>query len=88
MAQSFPDFPLLEGWQNVAAAAGYEAIAGQQVTIQNKGSYQGYVYFGGTNPPPAGAGGILYSGNSVTGTANQLWVRGLMGGAVYIQIED
>lgn len=88
MAQSFPDFVLTEAWQDIAATAGYEAVAGQQVTVQYKGSYQAYVYFGGASAPGAGDGGMLHSGGSVTGTADHIWVRGIMSGAVYVQIED
>lgn len=88
MAQSFPDFTLTEAWQDIASAVEYAAVAGKQVTVQYKGGYQAYVYFGGASAPPAGAGGVLYVGGSVTGTSDHIWVRGMMSGAVYIQIED
>mgnify|MGYP001580691308 CR=1 FL=1 len=88
MAQSFPDFALTDEWQDITAVAGYEAAAGKQVTVQYKGGYQAYVYFGGAGVPAAGAGGLLMPGGSVTGTADHIWVRGTLSGAVYIQIED
>jgi len=89
MAQSFPDFAVTDAWQDIAAAAGYEAVAGQQITIQYKGGYQAYVYFGGASAPAASAGGVLHSGGSVTGTADHIWVRGMTGGgSLYLQIED
>lgn len=88
MAQSFPDFVLTEEWQDIAATAGYEAIAGQQVTIQCKNSFGCYFYFGGATAPGATDGGVLNPWIGATGTADHVWVRGVPGGAVYIQIED
>ncbi|MPT48241.1 MAG: hypothetical protein E2598_07435 [Sphingobium sp.] len=87
MAQSFPDLPISKEWLNAAAV--YPELAGKKVTAQYKGGYEGYAYFGVPGTPPRGGdGGLLRTGMSVTGTADALWLCGLMGGTFYLQIED
>lgn len=89
MAQSFADVTPPPGeWLDLAAV--YPALAGQAVTVQYKGGYEGRVFFGGASAPGAGDGGSLRPGMSVTGTADHIWVRAWGAGTApfYAQIED
>lgn len=85
MAQSFPDIPLNNGWQDIVVVAGYATIASQKVTLQSKIGGAA-VYFGGNAAPSGNSGIILNPGQSVTGTADHFWVRG--SGTIAVLVED
>lgn len=90
MATSLTDFVLAAGWQDIAVASGYTAIAGQPCVIQGKTpGVTVEVFFSASGSAPSGnSGEIIGFMGSVEGTAQHVWVRSDDGAIVGVMIAD
>ena len=88
MAQNFPDVEVKTDWVDILTLPGFEALAGQRVSVQavSVPSTPIKVYLGGAAAPAGDWGNRLVLHASVTGTTDHIWVKGR--GSVAVLLED
>lgn len=74
------DIAVSTSWTDIVVVNG--ALASVNLAIQNKSNAGEiiYVVFGGSSPATLTGGTVLQPGDSVTGNAAAIWVRGPSGG--------
>lgn len=88
MATSYPDVNLTEAWVDLTVANA--ALVSVPVIVQNKSTNSIRVFFGGASAPASlNSGALLKLGESVDGTAANIWARASEKGAtIYTGLKD